>query len=261
MCLPPPRIRLGNDTLSRKTLFRSSPARGRPSCPSRRNRCSTSNASRMQVVAVEGHVLRRAEPEVVVDARRDRQRCRPFTNGARTPYGLTRAETILPRAAPRANRLISAASDRIAAAFRLADLPVFGGGGNRLPAFPLIVRQRFLDVHVLPGWHGPDGRQAVPVIAGGDHHRVDALVVQQASQVGLRLGVRLCFCLALPSRSSSGSHRPAVANPGDLAKGPHQFPAAAAATDETQVDRVVGVAARSNGADQATAAPAAKPRR
>ncbi len=75
----------------------------------------------------------------------------------------------------------------------LADLPVLARRGNRLAPFPLAVRQRLLDIHVLAGLHGPDRRQAVPVVAGRDNYRVNTLVVQQFAQVRIPFGLGVRF--------------------------------------------------------------------
>ena len=57
------------------------------------------------------------------------------------------------------------------------------GSRNHLAAFEKIVADRLFHVHVFPGLARPDGGQCVPVIARGDGHRVDTLVIQHAPQV------------------------------------------------------------------------------
>src|SRR5262249_52284648 len=56
-----------------------------------------------------------------------------------------------------------------------------------------VVTDRLLDVDVLAGLEGPDGRQGVPVVRSGDRDDVDGLVVHDLAQVldelgGLSLG-------------------------------------------------------------------------
>ena len=62
-----------------------------------------------------------------------------------------------------------------------------GGADNLLP-FPMVVRQRLFDVDIFFGLTGPNGRQSVPVVAGGDDEDIDGFIVEDLAKVldGLR---------------------------------------------------------------------------
>ena len=55
-------------------------------------------------------------------------------------------------------------------------------------AFARIVAARLLDIDVLAGGAGQDGRRGVPVVAGGDDQDVDVLVVEDPAKIGDGLG-------------------------------------------------------------------------
>src|SRR5262249_60775189 len=82
------------------------------------------------------------------------------------------------------------ADDAGAAALR-PHLALFARSFGRVhhqPALADIVTAGFLDVDVLAGIQGQDSRGCVPVVGGGDHHGVYALVVKDLAHVldGLR---------------------------------------------------------------------------
>ena len=58
----------------------------------------------------------------------------------------------------------------------LADAAELAGGIDRLLTFPLAVREGLFDIDILARLHRPDSSQAVPVIAGRDHDRIDAVI-------------------------------------------------------------------------------------
>ena len=65
----------------------------------------------------------------------------------------------------------------------LHDALVFARRLDHLLAFPAVVCGRFLDVDVLAGLAGPDGRQGMPVIGSGRDDGVDRLVVQGLAEI------------------------------------------------------------------------------
>src|SRR5439155_24758797 len=64
-----------------------------------------------------------------------------------------------------------------------ADPIVVPRGLDDAPAFADVVADRLLDVDVLAGLNGPDGRQRVPVIGRGDADDVDVAVFHDAAQI------------------------------------------------------------------------------
>ena len=56
--------------------------------------------------------------------------------------------------------------------------------------------QRLLDIDVLAGLAGEDGRQGVPVVGRGDEHHVHVLAVEDAAEVLHRVGLLAALLLA-----------------------------------------------------------------
>jgi hypothetical protein len=65
----------------------------------------------------------------------------------------------------------------------LADSLVLSSSGDCLETFPLGMGQWFFDVDILARLHGPNGCQAVPMVAGCHDHRIDVGVFDESSQV------------------------------------------------------------------------------
>ena len=141
----------------------------------------------MEPVAVERPLRCRAEPAVVVHARRrlpvrqHRQRgepvhVRPGAHAADAPEGTA------------AHELHGLGPVR-AAALPLAALhhpPVAAGGGGHRLALADRVGQRLFHVHVLAGGAGIDHLDAVPMVGRADDHRVDVVVVEQRPVVRIQ---------------------------------------------------------------------------
>jgi hypothetical protein len=68
----------------------------------------------------------------------------------------------------------------------LADAAVLPRRLHDAAALAHVVPDRLLQVHVLARLHRPDRRQRVPVVARGDRHAVDRLVVDDLAQVLVR---------------------------------------------------------------------------
>jgi hypothetical protein len=100
-------------------------------------------------------------------------------------------------------------------------------------------RGRLLDVDVLAGLAGEHGHQRVPVIGGADDDGVDALVVEDAPEVGMLRGGRGHF------GGLRQVGRVDVADRGDLDVGQALVPAHHAGTlpagaDDADANAVVG---------------------
>ena len=67
--------------------------------------------------------------------------------------------------------------------------PVFAGGGDHLLAFENVVAGWFLDVDVLAGLAGPDGRERVPVIRDGHGDGLHFFVVEDLPHIGVAFGL------------------------------------------------------------------------
>ena len=57
----------------------------------------------------------------------------------------------------------------------LADAIVLARSSNRLPSFPLAMRQGLFNIDIFPGLHCPYRGQAVPVVAGGYDNHIDGI--------------------------------------------------------------------------------------
>ena len=133
----------------------------------------------------------------------------------------------------------------------------------------MVSDERLLDVDVLAGLAGHDGRQRVPVIGRADDDRVDVLAVEHAAEVARRQLGRLLevlvdalarvFVICSSSTSQSATHcAPSAQRVAQIAA------AHAAAADQADADAPVGAGdavlrrggeARAGAAD-AAAAPA-----
>src|SRR5262249_59270793 len=69
----------------------------------------------------------------------------------------------------------------------LADTIVFWCGLDDSPAFADVVPDRLLNVDVLPGLHGPDRRQGVPVIRCSNADDVDRPIIHDLAEVLFKL--------------------------------------------------------------------------
>jgi hypothetical protein len=120
----------------------------------------------------------------------------------------------------------------------LANTFVLTRGVDGLPTFPLRVRQRFFNVNILARLHGPNRCQAMPVVAGGDNHRVDIRIIDQFAKI------RVGLCLGKTFGRQSDDLRIDVADCDDidtfeLTELAHQVAPTPSATDDAQTDRFV----------------------
>jgi len=121
----------------------------------------------------------------------------------------------------------------------LADTPVLASSQDGLAAFPLTVRERLFNIHVLARFHGPDGSQTVPVVACGNDDGVDRLVFDQTTQVFPALRFGITFFRSVQS-SFVWIAQTGNVHSGEFVEFAHQSAGAAAATDETHVNFLVG---------------------
>ena len=121
----------------------------------------------------------------------------------------------------------------------LADPLILPSSGDRLFTFPLRMGERFLDVNVLAGLHGPDRRKAVPMVAGRDDDGVDVGVFDEFAKIGRCFGIgKSGFGFRNAGRVRIGQSDNLHA--GNLGETPHEFVGSSAATEECESDFVVG---------------------
>lgn len=146
----------------------------------------------VEFVAEDRFVLRRAEPEIVIDFRRDRERRFPFADGGAAAVAVDRKRFDLAQSFFFVEEFFDFGLHRVTALLRadLADDVVFARGFHDLVAFPLAVREGFFDVNVLAGLHRPDARQAVPVVTRGNVNGVDGGIVEDFAHVAVADGTR-----------------------------------------------------------------------
>ena len=213
----------------------------------------------MHQVPVEGLLRRRSQPEV------------PIQPGGRRLRGLEAQR--ISRPGEFAARPVDPADDSVPDQFghraegtagaavgsALDDAVVFAGSLHQLAALPDVVGEGLFHVDVLPRLAGPDSRQGVPVVAGGDGDGVDGPVVHDPSQVLLDPGP--------PAADFPGLFRllqsPPFVHVADYGQFHalvfqnlfHQAPAAAAGPDQRYPDAVVGAGPGFGGSDQGGARP------
>ena len=119
------------------------------------------------------------------------------------------------------------------------------GGLDHRPALGHRVREGLLHVDVLARLGGLDEREAVPVLRGGDQHRVDVLAIEDPLVLDdqVRLLRPVAFRqdlggLVHARLEDVGDHR--HVHVGELAEDGQQFPAAAAAADQADPHAAVG---------------------
>src|SRR5439155_489510 len=86
------------------------------------------------------------------------------------------------------------------------------------PALTDVVADRFFDVDVLAGLHGPDGGQGMPVVAGRDEDRVDGVIVDNAPQI-LQGGRPVALVLGYLTGKGLGAIAVRIADGDNLAAG------------------------------------------
>ena len=121
----------------------------------------------------------------------------------------------------------------------LADPLILPSSGDRLLTFPLRMGERFLDVNILAGLHGPNRRQAVPMVAGRDDDGVDVGVFDEFAKIGR------CFRIGKSGFGFRNAGRVRIGQSDDLHAGnfgetPHEFVGSSAATEKCKSDLVVG---------------------
>src|SRR5687767_9593432 len=72
---------------------------------------------------------------------------------------------------------------------RLHNTLMLPRGRDHLPALPDVMRERLLDVDILPCLAGPNCGQAMPMIGRGDHDRVHVSVIEHPPQIPVRRNV------------------------------------------------------------------------
>jgi len=121
----------------------------------------------------------------------------------------------------------------------LADPLIFPSSGDRLLTFPLRMGERFLDVNILAGLHGPDRRKAVPMVAGRDDDGVDVGVFDEFAKIGRCFGIgKSGFGFRNAGRVRIGQSD--NLHTGNLGEAAHEFVGSSAATEECESDFVVG---------------------
>jgi hypothetical protein len=121
----------------------------------------------------------------------------------------------------------------------LADSVVLSSGCDGLLTFPLTMRQWFFDIDIFAGFHRPDSRQAVPVIARCDDDCINSVVFQQVAQIGIPLCLWISFFRCRNStaiRVTQSRNLDAV----NFVKHPHQLVRSPATADESEIDFFIG---------------------
>ena len=147
----------------------------------------------VEAAGVEGHHLRRAGPEVVIDARG--HRAVGFVVAGAAEIGVAGGQADLdPRDLADVAVLHQFGGPAEVASLRCHE-PVcqmrlfFGNGIDHGDAFGQGVRERFLAEDVLAGVGGGDGRDRVPVVGRGDAHGVDVVAGDQFAEILVALAV------------------------------------------------------------------------
>ena len=65
---------------------------------------------------------------------------------------------------------------------------VFQGRADQQFVFRRVMARRLLEIDMLAGLHGHDGRGGMPVVGHGDHHGIDILRLEQTAQIPLAAG-------------------------------------------------------------------------
>ena len=146
----------------------------------------------LQIVPKNRLVRCRPQPEIIVDGFRNRQRLSAFANRPANPITIHPHRLQCPQRLFFVQKRLQLGLHRIRALLRsnLTDAIVQPRGCHRLVTFPLTVRQRLLDIHILARLHRLDCRQTVPVVAGGDDHSVHIRRFNQPPQILRPHGLR-----------------------------------------------------------------------
>src|SRR5581483_4802715 len=137
----------------------------------------------MQEVVPEGAPWSWALPQVVVDSLGHRG-CLPPANGgavARVPR-LGEIRAAQKTAANLSDRLLHPGPAPTLVA-HLHQAAVLAGRGDHPFSFTRIMAARFLDVNMFAGGTGQNRRGRMPVVARGDHQRIDCLIIKNATEV------------------------------------------------------------------------------
>ena len=121
----------------------------------------------------------------------------------------------------------------------LADPLILPSCGDGLLTFPLRMGERFLDVNVLAGLHGPNRRKAMPMVAGRDDDGIDVGVFDEFAKIGRCFGIgKSGFGFGNAGRVRIGQSDNLDA--GNFGEAPHEFVGSPAATEKCDSDLVVG---------------------
>src|ERR1041385_56839 len=143
----------------------------------------------MQILAHQRILGGGTTPQIVVDVLGHGLGAVDFAD-ARAPFvaQATRSQDFanVPFAQP-LNGFVDSRPARAGLRAGLNDAVVFAGGFDELASFPDIVGNRFLDVDVFTGLHGPDRRQGLPMVRRRNRNDVDVFVLEQLPNVGIAL--------------------------------------------------------------------------
>ena len=140
----------------------------------------------VQLLAHQRLFRRRAIPQVVVNARRNRLRAIHFADaGAALVAQAARAQDFPDVAFPHPLNAFSHAAARARLRAGLHDAVKLAGHLDDPATFPNVVGDRLLDIHILAGLHRPDGSERVPMVRRRKADDVNILVLQQLADVAI----------------------------------------------------------------------------
>ena len=197
----------------------------------------------LEFIAINREIRRRAEPKIFVDVFRELHRRRAFADRVARAVMIDASGENFAERFFFVQELFDFRLHFVAALLHpdLADALVFAGGGDGLAAFPNRVRKRFFDVNVFPGFHRPNGAEAVPMVASRDDDRVDIFIVEE----GARVGKRFRFFETFFRRFDAARVRVAKSDDVDFRhrrESAEEFVGATAAADRPESNSFVGAA-------------------
>ena len=151
----------------------------------------------MEAVGIERPLGRRAKPQIVVHARRRLAVGRLANAGE--PIQVSPAAHDAHFAQLAGANEITGLDDVLATAPlrpHLDDALVALGRLEHRAPFVNGLGERLLDIHILPGLAGEDGRQGVPMVGRGDEHHIHILAIEHAVEVLHRIGFPAALLLA-----------------------------------------------------------------
>ena len=141
----------------------------------------------VQLLAPQGQFVSGAAPQIVVHFRRDWRGLRDLADAGALPVKNDPPEadgTYLAALNPSDGFLQRGTGPGLRAA--LDDAAVLPSGRHHLPAFPDVVRERFLHIDVLSRLAGPNGGQRMPMVGGGQDDGVHFFALKHSAEIPVK---------------------------------------------------------------------------